>query len=121
VSRILLVGEPDPERTRLQQIIGQGPHTVRAVSPFETVEIAREWSPDIIIMDLATDGNSLPVRINMLRDPELAAIPFVALGDSEEEARAFGANAFVRKPAVDPNGLLELLAAITAIRYPLGV
>jgi len=121
VSRVLLVGEPDAERSRLERVIGEGPHTVRAVAPVETLEIARDWAPDIIIMDLATDGATLPVRIGMLRDPALATIPFVALGDSEEEARALGANAFVRKPAIDPNGLLDLLATITSLRFPLGV
>jgi len=117
----LLVAEPDSERTRLEEAIAAGPYTVRSAAPFESVHIARDWAPDIIIMDLATDGATLPIRINMLRDPEVSGIPFVALGDSEEEARALGANAFVRKPAEDTNGLLQLLSTLTAIRFPLGV
>ena len=121
MSRVLLIGEADELRERLERAIADGPHTVRAVDPVETLSAARDWSPDIIIMDLATDGNTLPVRISMLRDPELASIPFVALGESEEEARALGAQAFVRKPASDPSGLLSLLATITAMRFPLGL
>ena len=121
MPRILLIGEADEQRARLERVIGDGPHTVRAISPPEMLAAARDWAPDIIVMDLATDSGALPLRIGMLRDPELATIPFVAVGESEEEARALGANAFVRKPAADESGLLQLLAAIGAMRLPLGV
>ena len=119
MSRVLLIGEPDEQRERLERAIAEGPHTVRAITSVETMSAAREWAPDIIVMDLATDAGTLPLRIGMMRDPELARIPFVALGESEEEARALGAQAFVRKPATDPSGLLQLLATITAMRFPL--
>jgi CheY-like chemotaxis protein len=119
MSRVLLIAEADEQRERLERAIAGGPHTVRAVPPLETLTAARDWAPDVIIMDLATDAATLPLRIRMLRDPELAGIPFVALGDSEEEARALGAQAFVRKPATDESGLLSLLATIAAQRFPL--
>lgn len=119
MSRILIVGDDGLERDLLAQAISAAPHTVKTIAPSEwRAQLARDWSPDIIVMDLATDGASLPIRISMLRDPELARIPFVGIGDSEDEARALGAHGFVRAPA-QLDALLGMIARFAAIRMPL--
>jgi CheY-like chemotaxis protein len=119
VSRILVLCDDGIERDLLAQAIASAPHTVKTMAPSEwQAGVVRDWSPDIIVMELATDGASLPIRINMLRDPELSRIPFVALGDSEDEARALGAHGFVRAPA-HLESLLGMIARFAAIRMPL--
>jgi CheY-like chemotaxis protein len=119
MSRVLLIADQSVARDELAIEIAHGPHTVKAVSAGDLrMSAARDWSPDIILMDLSSDGAALPMRIRMMRDPELASVPFVAMGDSEEEARALGAHAFVRIPApLEP--LMQLLARFGAMRMPL--
>ena len=120
MPRVLIVADAAPAREVMALALArEGPHTVRSVAPGDLrIANAREWSPDIIIMDLATDGAALPLRIGMLRDPELATVPFIALGDSEDEARALGAHAFVRIPP-PLKGLVQLVGRFAAMRAPL--
>jgi CheY-like chemotaxis protein len=119
VSRILLVAEAAPSRDALAMAISSAPHTVLAVAPGELrIAAARDWAPDVIVMELAPDGAALPLRIGMLRDPSLADVPFVALGDNEDEARALGANAFV-PPQTSSDLLVGLVGRISALRFPL--
>lgn len=94
---------------------------MKAVSPGDLrISTARDWEPDVIVMDLATDGAALPLRIGMLRDPSLSGIPFVAMGESEDEARALGAHAFVHTPP-EVDSLMDLIARLAALRLPLPV
>ena len=119
MSRVLLVSDERRLREQLAGAIASGPHTVRAVAAGDLrVEAARDWEPDVIVMDLSPDGAALQLRIGMLRDPDLAHVPFVVVGDSEDEARALGAHAFVRVP-VPIAGLLDLIARFAAARMPL--
>lgn len=119
MGRILVVADADKVRDELVARIATGPHTVRAIAPGDLhIEAAREWDPDVIVMNLATDSSVLPIRIGMLRDPALSGVPLVALGESEEEARAIGAQAFLRTPP-HMESLMELLSRLAAIRFPL--
>jgi CheY-like chemotaxis protein len=119
VSRILLVADEGGGREKLATAIATGPHTVKTLSPSDLrIEGVRDWQPDVIVMDLATDSSALPQRIAMLRDPELSGVPFVAIGESEDEARALGAHGFVRQPA-HVESLLGLIGRFAALRFPL--
>ena len=119
MSRILIVSDEGIDRDLLAAALASAPHTVKTVEPgYWKTDTVRDWSPDIIVMDLSTDGASLPIRIGMLRDPELSRVPFVAIGESEDEARAMGAHGFVRAPA-QLDALLGLVARFAAIRMPL--
>ena len=71
-------------------------------------------------MDLAGNGATLALRIGMLRDPALATVPFVALGDSEDEAHALGAHGFARWAAPAEN-LLRIISQFATMRAPLPV
>ncbi|MBI4510262.1 MAG: hypothetical protein HY698_11560 [Deltaproteobacteria bacterium] len=119
MSRILLVADPAPMRDELAVAIARGPHTVKAIAPGDLrIEAMREWEPDVVVMDLAAEGAALPLRMVMLRDSQLSQVPFVALGQSEDEARALGAHAFVKvPPPID--GLVQLLNRFAALRMPL--
>src|SRR5262249_35175750 len=87
VSRVLIVADQAPERDVMAAAIAQAPHTVWAVAPGDLrIMAVREWDPDVIVMDLAPDGAALPLRMSMLRDPTIASVPFIAVGESEDEA-----------------------------------
>lgn len=119
MSRVLFVADASATRERISSALLGAPHTVKTLSPGELrIDGVREWQPDVIVMDLATDSSVLPMRIGLLRDPELSRIPFIAVGDSEDEARALGAHGFVRNPA-ETDALLGLVARFAAIRFPL--
>jgi CheY-like chemotaxis protein len=121
MGRILLVAEPAAARDDMAGAIAAAPHTVRAVSPGDLrIASAREWDPDVIVMDLATDSAALPLRMGMLRDPLLSSVPFIVLGDSEDEARALGAHAFVRTPA-HLESLVRVIGHFSSLKMPLPV
>jgi diguanylate cyclase (GGDEF)-like protein len=79
----------------------------------EAMQRVAEQTPDVIVLDVAlpdVDGVTLCRRLRAL--PATAAVPIVLLtGDStatDDEGRAAGANAFVRKP-FSPLELLETI------------
>ncbi|MGE4372767.1 MAG: response regulator [Xanthobacter sp.] len=81
-----------------------GYRTVETRSGVEAVELAREHRPDLIIMDIQLpEISGLDVTRNLKADPELRAIPVVAVtafamkGD-EERIRAGGCEAYLSKP-----------------------
>jgi CheY-like chemotaxis protein len=119
VSRILVVANRDAARDELVDALRRAPHTVKAVSPADlAIANAREWEPDLIVMQVAAEDAALPLRISMLRDPSLSQIPFIAIGDSEAEARALGANAWVSGTA-SIEGVVGLLNRFAALQLPL--
>lgn len=70
----------------------------------EAVTRAREFAPDLIVMDIQLPHITGFEIIGQLRaDPELSAIPVMAVTayagrEDEERIRAAGANAYVSKP-----------------------
>lgn len=114
-----MIAEPSPERERLATGLSAAPHTVRQVSAGDLrLDSARDWAPDVIVMTLGTDDAALALRMGMMRDPELAQVPFVVIGGSEDEARALGAHAFVRSPP-PVDALVHLVGRFAAMRLPL--
>ena len=84
-----------------------------AGSAAEAMQRVAEQTPDVIVLDVAlpdVDGITLCRRLRAL--PAMAEVPIVLLtGDSsatDDEGRAAGANAFVRKP-FSPLELLETI------------
>jgi hypothetical protein len=114
-----MVADESRSRDELAAAIALAPHTVKIITLGSLrISDARDWDPDIVMMWMQTDSAALPTRIAMLRDPNLSGIPFIAVGDSEDEARALGAHAFVRTP-VPIEGVIQLLARFSALRMPL--
>ncbi len=81
-----------------------GFETVETRSGVEAVELARAHRPDLIIMDIQLpEISGLDVTRKLKADPELSAIPVVAVtafamkGD-EERIRAGGCEAYLSKP-----------------------
>jgi two-component system, cell cycle response regulator DivK len=85
-----------------------GYRTIGARDGFEVVDLARKRRPDLILMDIQLpDVSGLEVTKSLKEDPELQAIPVVAVtafaidGD-EERIRESGCQAYLSKPISVP-------------------
>src|SRR5690349_17163474 len=99
MSRVFVLADNLAVRADIETALRRHRHVVRShgVGDFHT-DAAREFAPDVVIMDLAGNGACAPARLALLRDPDLHDVPVVALAASADEARAFGAHAFLPRP-----------------------
>lgn len=104
-KRILIVEDNDLNMKLFQDLLeASGYETLQTRSGAEALEIARSERPDLIVMDIQLpEMSGLDVTGRLKGDPELAAIPIIAVtafamkGD-EERIRAQGCEAYLSKP-----------------------
>lgn len=83
----------------------------------EAVARAREFRPDLMVMDIQMPHvTGYELIVAMKKDPELAAIPIMAVTayagrEDEERIRAAGADAYVSKPI----SLARFIEAVAAL------
>jgi DNA-binding response OmpR family regulator len=117
MSRVYLLADDPRLRQNLELELRRHRHVVHSCTMGEFFAgDLREFEADVLIMDLATDGACAPARLAMLRDPMLAEIPLVAVAATAEEARAFGAQAFLPR-RFEPADILDV---VDALLHPLG-
>jgi len=116
MTRILIVEDNEKLALGLRSNLEFGGHEV-AVAPTAAagLEGAREWAPDLIILDLMLpDADGYRV-LRTLRDAGDATpvLVLTALGEEADKVRGFrfGADDYVTKPF----GLLELIARVEAL------
>ena len=105
-KRVLVVEDDEDNRRIVTKILTiDGFEVEEAVDGYQALKIAREWKPDLILLDLGLPGlNGREVAKQMKADAVLRLIPTVALtafamrGD-EEQARAAGCDDYLPKPA----------------------
>jgi CheY-like chemotaxis protein len=105
---MLLIDDSEDIRALVRLLLTADGHEVLdAESGAQGLELARRHRPDLILTDMAMPGLSGWDLIRALRaDPELAAIPAVALTDhamkgDREHALAAGFHGFIPKPIDD--------------------
>lgn len=79
--------------------------------PAQALSIARDESPDLIVLDLTLQGGGLDLLANLGVGAQTSAIPVLAIAESEGaagEAMRIGARAVVNKPVLTA----DLLAAV---------
>jgi two-component system cell cycle response regulator DivK len=104
-TRILVV-EDNPKNLKLVRDVLQysGYEVLEATSGEDGVRMARELSPDLILMDLQLPGISGAEALRQIRDePVTGSVPVVAVtafAMAEDRRRAFdsGFNGYVEKP-----------------------
>jgi DNA-binding response OmpR family regulator len=115
MSRVFVLADDQAVRADIETALRRHRHVVQShgVGGFHT-DAAREFAPDVVIMDLAGNGACAPARLALLRDPALHDVPVVALASSPDEARAFGAHAFLQRP-LQPE---DIPGVIDALLHP---
>jgi two-component system, cell cycle response regulator DivK len=96
-----------------------GYRTIGTRNGFEVLDLARKRRPDLILMDIQPEVSGLEVTKWLKEDPELQAIPVVAvtafaMGGDEERIREGGCQAYLSKP-------ISVTKFIETIRRFLGV
>jgi two-component system cell cycle response regulator DivK len=118
--RVLIVEDyPDAREMYTEYLEFSGYEVVQASNGVEALQRAADTAPDIILMDLSLpvmDGWEATRRLKA--DPRTAAIPIVALtghalaGISEGATEA-GCDAFVTKPCLPEDLVLEIRRILT--------
>jgi len=105
VSTVLIVEDNDKNMKLARDVLQvKGYQTLEAVTGEQGVELAKEKTPDLVLMDIQLPGISGIEAFKQLRaDPRTARIPVVALTASvtptdRSQITAAGFDAFVSKP-----------------------
>lgn len=105
-KRVLVVEDDEDNRRIVIKILSlDGYEVAEATDGSQAIARAREWKPDLILMDLGLPGvDGWEATRQLKLDSEMRGIPIVALtafamrGD-EEQARAAGCDDYLPKPA----------------------
>lgn len=105
-KRVLVVEDDEDNRRIVTKILTLDGYEVgEAVDGTQALQMARDWHPDLILLDLGLPGlNGWEVAKQLKADSVMRSIPTVALtafamrGD-EEQARAAGCDDYLPKPA----------------------
>src|SRR5215204_7336806 len=117
-ATVLLVEDTEDNRFMMRRLLEMsGYRVVEAMNGEEAVNLARNESPHLILMDLSLpviDGLAATRLIRKL--PELQSTPIIAVSahdtsDFQAEAIEAGCNSYVTKP-IDFNELEELIAQL---------
>ncbi|MEM1035048.1 MAG: sigma-54 dependent transcriptional regulator [Myxococcota bacterium] len=102
-ARVLVVDDEEAARRGLEKLLALDDYRVRtAADGEEALDVAAEFSPDVVVTDLKMpnmDGQRLLEHLRE-RDPDLPVIVVTAFGDvqSAVDAMRAGANNFLTKP-----------------------
>lgn len=119
--RVLIVEDIDINRDLLVQLLEESHDLAVASDGEEGLRLAKEWRPDVVLLDLSLpklDGwsvaqtlRALPTRSKMI----VVALTAHAMAGDEERALAAGCDAYLAKP-IDDDRLFDLLAAAARSR-----
>jgi len=105
MSTVLIVEDNDKNMKLARDVLqAKGYTTVEAVTGEEGVRLAKERTPDLVLMDIQLPGiNGIEAFKQIRADPKTARIPVVALTASvtptdRSQITAAGFDAFVGKP-----------------------
>jgi two-component system phosphate regulon response regulator PhoB len=120
MARILVADDAALLRVLVCRSLGSH-RTIEAEDGHEALALTVEHRPDIVILDWMMPGlNGLEVSQAIREDPDLAGIQIVMMTartgfDSEDQARAAGADHFINKPIM-PRQVANLVERILAAK-----
>jgi two-component system cell cycle response regulator DivK len=104
-KKVLIVEDNDLNMKLFNDLLeGHGYHTMQARDGAEVLKLAREYRPNLLLMDVQLPTVSgLQATQWLKEDPELRTIPVIALTAfamraDEEKIRAAGCDAYLTKP-----------------------
>ena len=109
---ILIVEDDDLSMKLATDLLhAHGYDTLHSVDGKDTLQLAREQHPDLIIMDIqlpeisGVEHTKMLKADDALRDIPVLAMTAFALKDDEEKIRAVGCDGYIAKPISVPNFL----------------
>ncbi len=118
IKKILVVDDSPTERHVLTELLSKnGFHIITAESGEEAVAMAKDQSPDLILMDVVMPGmNGFQATRSIARDPATQKIPVIMCTTKDQETDKIwgmrqGASDYMVKP-IDPEVLLAKIAAL---------
>lgn len=121
--RILIADDRDTNRDLLLRLLQRVGYRTRTVpNGLEAVRVAREWRPNLILMDMRMpELNGLAATRQIRACPEVSEVPIVivsasAMEENRAEALEAGANGFIRKPFREDE-ILEESARLIGASY----
>lgn len=114
-ATILVCDDDASLRELVRAVLGSHYHFIEAADGTEALAAAREFNPDLIVLDVMLPGLSGIEVLEQLRDDdELKHMPVVVItawSHAEIEAQVAGADRFVAKP-FDPDELSGIVAEL---------
>jgi DNA-binding response OmpR family regulator len=124
LGRILIVDDDEAVRAAYERLLTKSGFEVRVVrSPYEGLEITREWTPDVILLDLVMPTISGFEAIKVFRKKvstrDAVLVAFSAMIGQEEEGRLrrIGFDEVLPKPALGIS-LVERISQFLERRRP---
>jgi CheY-like chemotaxis protein len=121
-TKLLLVEDNEMNRDMLtRRLQRRGFQVIPALDGETALSVARESSPDLILMDIGLPGkNGWDATRSLKHDPRTRQIPIVALtahalSSDREQALAAGCDAFETKP-VEIDRLLRTIESLLSAR-----
>jgi CheY-like chemotaxis protein len=116
-ATILVCDDDASLRELVRAVLGPAYHFIEAADGTEALAAAREFSPDLIVLDVMLPGLSgIEVLEELRRDEDLKHMPVVVItawSHAEVEAQVAGADRFVSKP-FDPDELSNIVEELLA-------
>lgn len=107
-ARVLVIDSDRESRLRLAQLLEDDGHSVEQAADGGDIPFAcGRWSPDVVLMDVATpDVSGLQALVRMKADERTSSIPVILMSafadaDLEPEFTAMGADVCLDKRAHD--------------------
>ena len=124
VVKVLIVDDVATNRDLLDELLSPLGFTTRtAASAEDAIVMHDEWHPQLVLMDLRMPGMGGLEGTRRLRQggskAAIVAVTASGMADAEREARAAGADAFVRKPYQEAE-LLAVIGERLGVRYVYG-
>jgi DNA-binding response OmpR family regulator len=112
MARILIANDSHDLLDLCRSILEEDGHLVKAVTGGkEAVRVARDWQPDLILIDWVMPEMDGPTAIRILRgDPTTSSLPILLMSGTQDgdAAANSGADSFLPKPFL----LEELLGRV---------
>ena len=112
-QKILIVDDSDPIRLLIKCFLGSNYEYQEATNGLEGILRARQWKPDLILLDLEMpelDGIEFLKKLRADPQPKIAKLRTIMFTttEREKESRDVGADDFIKKP-IRPDALRDVV------------